>query len=500
MNPSLLLSLSQHPPSLPHKSLPPAIILRVTCFPAFSALGLAELADELACTEVAQLHEYRLDVQTRAVEERSLCKICCDFPSINPKSLSILRHILSFNSPSSAFPLSPLLPSLFGTGVLRLPFHQPQLTVCCDFPSINPNFTGRPHRFAYSAPFRAQICCNIPSINPNSLSILRHILSFISPSSAFPLSFLLPSLSGTGVLRLPFHQPQLMVCCDFPSINPNFTGRPHRFAYSAPFRAQPSRVGRGISRVQQPSSDSLPPPPGTTIASFNAIMKHISHKAHTRCPTPLFYQHCPFPVFTPIPPLSLPPPPGTTVPSFNAILKHDFAQSTYQMPNALSHSRDLRAQANAYRPSVSYPHSQSPLSTPPQPPPGTTVPSFNAIMKYDFQQGTYQVYTLPPGRFCGEHVFAPRHHFQSSSMLQSGEVRSEAVKTGKSAVEIGEDVVGMGAEEVDDGWVLALVWDEEEMRSEVIVLDAMNLDKQPMARVILPKRVPYGFHGTFLPD
>ncbi|CAI5510527.1 unnamed protein product [Closterium sp. Naga37s-1] len=229
-------SSSSSPSSTTPDSPPPTIILRVIRFPAFSALGLAELADELACDEVAQLHEYRLDLQSGAVEERSLCKVCCDFPSINP----------------------------------------------------------------------------------------------------------------------------------------NFTGRPHRFAYSARFTAQPG--------------------------------------------------------------------------------------------------------------------------------PGTTVPSFNAIMKHDFQLGTYQVHTLPPGRFCGEPVFAPRHHFQSSSRSQSGEARSDEVGMGRDVVGLGADAVGMGAEEEDDGWVLAHVWDEEEMRSEVIVLDAMNLDKQPLARIILPKRVPYGFHGTFLPD
>ena len=35
-------------------------------------------------------------------------------------------------------------------------------------------------------------------------------------------------------------------------------------------------------------------------------------------------------------------------------------------------------------------------------------------------------------------------------------------------------------------------------RSELLVLDATNLGAKPVARVVLPQRVPFGFHGLWV--
>ncbi|CAI5505006.1 unnamed protein product [Closterium sp. Naga37s-1] len=357
-------SSSSSPSSSTPDSPPPAIILRVIRFPAFSALGLAELADELACDEVARLHEYRLDLQSGAVEERSLCKVCCDFPSINP------------------------------------------------------NFTGRPHRFAYSARFTAQ------------------------PGP------------GRGFGRL----------------------IPHRFAYSARFTAQPGpgERFRGMLVGGRDAGGWA----GMQVGGQGC--RWVGRDAGGWAGMQVGGQGCWW----------------VGMGGLVAVQMRHHRPLIQRHHEAWLSARHI---SDAQCPPFMCLHS-TPLLPLPQPPPGTTVPSFNAIMKHDLAQGTYQVHTLPPGRFCGEPVFAPRHHFQSSSRSQSGETRSDEVGMGRDMVGLGADAVGMGAEEEDDGWVLAHVWDEEEMRSEVIVLDAMNLDKQPLARVILPKRVPYGFHGTFLPD
>jgi carotenoid cleavage dioxygenase len=48
-----------------------------------------------------------------------------------------------------------------------------------------------------------------------------------------------------------------------------------------------------------------------------------------------------------------------------------------------------------------------------------------------------------------------------------------------------------------DGWLLAVVWRGEENRSDLLVLDAQNVDREPVATVRLPHRVPNGFHGSF---
>eukprot|EP00897_Mesotaenium_endlicherianum_P005145 jgi/Mesen1/4659/ME000241S03694 len=54
-----------------------------------------------------------------------------------------------------------------------------------------------------------------------------------------------------------------------------------------------------------------------------------------------------------------------------------------------------------------------------------------------------------------------------------------------------------GAE--DDGWLLVHVWDEDEQQSELLVIDARNFEAPPVATVLMPRRVPFGFHGIFVP-
>ena len=51
----------------------------------------------------------------------------------------------------------------------------------------------------------------------------------------------------------------------------------------------------------------------------------------------------------------------------------------------------------------------------------------------------------------------------------------------------------------DYGWLLVHVWDDDEGQSEVLVIDAQHVDDPPIARVVMPSRVPFGFHGVFIP-
>jgi carotenoid cleavage dioxygenase len=52
----------------------------------------------------------------------------------------------------------------------------------------------------------------------------------------------------------------------------------------------------------------------------------------------------------------------------------------------------------------------------------------------------------------------------------------------------------------DDGWVMSYVYDATTDRSDVVILDAQDFGGAPVATIHLPVRVPFGFHGSWLPD
>lgn len=54
------------------------------------------------------------------------------------------------------------------------------------------------------------------------------------------------------------------------------------------------------------------------------------------------------------------------------------------------------------------------------------------------------------------------------------------------------------AEEEDDGYLVTYVHDENTMESWFWVMDAKSPALDIVARVRLPGRVPYGFHGLFV--
>ena len=52
----------------------------------------------------------------------------------------------------------------------------------------------------------------------------------------------------------------------------------------------------------------------------------------------------------------------------------------------------------------------------------------------------------------------------------------------------------------DDGYVLAVVYDPDRDGSDLVILAAQDFTGEPVARVQLPQRVPFGFHGNWVPD
>ena len=86
-----------------------------------------------------------------------------------------------------------------------------------------------------------------------------------------------------------------------------------------------------------------------------------------------------------------------------------------------------------------------------------------AILKIDLESGLRQFWSAAPRGFISEPVFVSRPN----------------------------------SEKEDDGWLLVLVYDAAHHRSDVVILDARDLNQGPIARLHLKHHVPYGLHGNF---
>ncbi len=61
----------------------------------------------------------------------------------------------------------------------------------------------------------------------------------------------------------------------------------------------------------------------------------------------------------------------------------------------------------------------------------------------------------------------------------------------------GEAVFARAGKDEDAGYLLSIVHDDNTNVSEFVVIDAQKVSKGPIARIALPQRVPYGFHGAW---
>ncbi|MEJ2130793.1 MAG: carotenoid oxygenase family protein [Gammaproteobacteria bacterium] len=52
----------------------------------------------------------------------------------------------------------------------------------------------------------------------------------------------------------------------------------------------------------------------------------------------------------------------------------------------------------------------------------------------------------------------------------------------------------------DEGWLMGFVYDERSNSSSLAIFDASDVRQAAVATINLPQRVPYGFHGNWIPD
>ena len=57
-----------------------------------------------------------------------------------------------------------------------------------------------------------------------------------------------------------------------------------------------------------------------------------------------------------------------------------------------------------------------------------------------------------------------------------------------------------GSIDEDDGWLVTFVHDGNNDSAEFVVIDAQDFARGYVARVPLPQRIPFGFHGNWVPD
>jgi carotenoid cleavage dioxygenase len=89
-----------------------------------------------------------------------------------------------------------------------------------------------------------------------------------------------------------------------------------------------------------------------------------------------------------------------------------------------------------------------------------------ALYRHDLATGQRTAHNFGPDRVPGEFVFVPRP--------------ADAAE--------------------GEGWLMGYVIDKANDTTELVILDAMEMGAEPVARVHIPHRVPTGFHGNWLAD
>jgi carotenoid cleavage dioxygenase-like enzyme len=85
--------------------------------------------------------------------------------------------------------------------------------------------------------------------------------------------------------------------------------------------------------------------------------------------------------------------------------------------------------------------------------------------------------------------------------LTTGDAVEHAFGTAESPGAPGEAVFvpsTSGPADESSGWYIGYVYDPARDGSDLVIIDASDFAAQPVARIKLPQRVPYGFHGNWI--
>ncbi|MDJ0662750.1 MAG: carotenoid oxygenase family protein [Crocosphaera sp.] len=86
-----------------------------------------------------------------------------------------------------------------------------------------------------------------------------------------------------------------------------------------------------------------------------------------------------------------------------------------------------------------------------------------AILKLDLLTGKKQLHSFAPQGYVSEPIFVPKPN----------------------------------ATDEDQGWILVMVYDGYKHRSDIVILDGENLEKDPISTLHLKHHIPYGLHGSW---
>ncbi|ACB52013.1 lignostilbene-alpha,beta-dioxygenase [Crocosphaera subtropica ATCC 51142] len=86
-----------------------------------------------------------------------------------------------------------------------------------------------------------------------------------------------------------------------------------------------------------------------------------------------------------------------------------------------------------------------------------------AILKLDLLTGKKQLHSFAPQGYVGEPIFVPKPN----------------------------------ATNEDEGWILVMVYDGDKHRSDIVILDGENIEKEAIATLHLKHHIPYGLHGNW---